>query len=809
MKKIKRTLILVVTLAVTLSCGLPFNLPVDPSAIDEQPVEQPDDGFQAPTSLPQVSPTPLPLEYLRSADEALFFGDYTKALTAYQDTIKQTADTETRAAAYLGIGRVYFLSRDYKKAIENLVTLVEGFPGSAYLANAHFFLGQCYSQTNQFDFAAQAYMDYLNLRPGALDAYVNKLRGNALRQAGNYAAAKAAYQAAFDAPELKEDNSLLFTIASMDAALGDHESAIRQFMSLYDNAANDYEKAQANLLAGQSYIALGLPEQAYARFQDSVNNFPIAYDSYTALVMLVNAGVDVNYLNRGMIDYYVGEYALAEDALSRFIKDNPDHDGSALHYRALSRRANGHIAEAVADWDLLIANYPENRFYIDAWDEKAYTLWTEYDKFSDAAQILVDFVNRYSTSAQASSFLFEAARVYERGFKLPEAAATWERLANEYPSSELAYRGLFLAGITRYRLNEFEAAQVLFQRALVLGIDNEDQSMSHFWVGKAQMAQNMVEEARTSWDQANRIDPTGYYSGRALELLLGEEPFSATPFYNLDIDLNQERVAAEAWLRQRFAIDPDQDLSSLGSLYYDPRTVRGNAFWELGLYTEASEEFESLRNDIKQDAASSYRLMNHLVSLGLYRTAAYSSRQILDLANLDDAGTFTAPIYFNHIRFGIFFKDSVLKAAQEKGFHPLFLFSVLRQESLFDRSVRSAAGARGLMQIMPTTGAEIHAQLGIPLDYTSDDLYRPVISIQFGAHYLSRLRNYFNGNLVLTLAGYNGGPGNANIWNGLSNGDTDLFIEAIRYDETRQYVKTISEIMHIYRRLYEGGATQG
>lgn len=113
------------------------------------------------------------------------------------------------------------------------------------------------------------------------------------------------------------------------------------------------------------------------------------------------------------------------------------------------------------------------------------------------------------------------------------------------------------------------------------------------------------------------------------------------------------------------------------------------------------------------------------------------------------------------------------------------------------------------MQIMPDTGTEIASQLGVSANYTADDLYRPVISIQFGAHYLSRLRDYFNGDPVLTLAGYNGGPGNANIWNGLSNGDTDLFIEAIRYDETREYVKTISEIMHIYRRLYEGGATPG
>jgi soluble lytic murein transglycosylase len=48
--------------------------------------------------------------------------------------------------------------------------------------------------------------------------------------------------------------------------------------------SNEYTRAQANLLAGQSYLALELPEQAYARFQDSVSSYPLAYDSYTALV---------------------------------------------------------------------------------------------------------------------------------------------------------------------------------------------------------------------------------------------------------------------------------------------------------------------------------------------------------------------------------------------------------------------------------------------------------------------------------------------------------------------------------------------
>ena len=56
--------------------------------------------------------------------------------------------------------------------------------------------------------------------------------------------------------------------------------------------------------------------------------------------------------------------------------------------------------------------------------------------------------------------------------------------------------------------------------------------------------------------------------------------------------------------------------------------------------------------------------MNYMLDMGLYRSAILASRQILDLANLDDVGTLKAPAYFNHIRFGVYFKDQILEASQ-------------------------------------------------------------------------------------------------------------------------------------------------
>jgi soluble lytic murein transglycosylase len=141
--------------------------------------------------------------------------------------------------------------------------------------------------------------------------------------------------------------------------------------------------------------------------------------------------------------------------------------------------------------------------------------------------------------------------------------------------------------------------------------------------------------------------------------------------------------------------------------------------------------------------------------------------------------------------------------AEEYAFHPLFLFSVMRQESLFDSHVRSSADARGLMQIIPSTGEHVAHNLGWPDNYADVDLFRPLVNLTLGTDYLEAQREQFDGDLFAALAAYNGGPGNAQVWHGLAPDDPDLFLEIIRYGETRNYLRGIYELFTIYRLIYD------
>jgi soluble lytic murein transglycosylase len=106
------------------------------------------------------------------------------------------------------------------------------------------------------------------------------------------------------------------------------------------------------------------------------------------------------------------------------------------------------------------------------------------------------------------------------------------------------------------------------------------------------------------------------------------------------------------------------------------------------------------------------------------------------------------------------------------------------------------------MQIIPTTGKSISDNLDWPLNYQADDLYRPFINLRLGTAYLSTNKIYFSGDLYAALAAYNAGPGNALIWKDLSGDDPDLFLEIIRYSETRDYIRHIYEIFLVYRSTY-------
>jgi soluble lytic murein transglycosylase len=779
---------------------LPIQLPLSTAAPT---------NTQGPPPPPTLAPSPTPLPTMEpvvridSGDQALFFGDFDTAREQYLAAFNESTDDAIKAAALWGMGRTELADGRYQEALNSLNDLVTSYPDSTYSARAYFLMGRAYDGLEQYQQAADAYQTYSTRIPGVLDGYVQAYRGDSLFEAGNYTEAQNAYDAALSAERLDDGMDLQIKIAEARAAFGDYAGALALYDQISAASSNDYTKAQMDYDAGNAHTELGQITEAQTRYLNAVQNYPLSYYSYLSLVALVDAGVEVDDLQRGLVDYYADQYDVALVAFDRYIEANPTNDGTAHYYRALTLRDLQRTQEAIDELNYFITTYPDHPRLIEAWEEKGFLEWAVQNDYETGIQTFLDFVAAYPASPSAPDFLMNAARVMERAGKLEEAADTWERIADEYSASEDVPDALFLAGVTRFRLGNYAEALTTLQRDLLLSTEPEDKARAFFWIGKTQQKLGDNTSAQDAWQQGQAADPAGYYSLRARDVLLGRAPFEIPASVNLNPDLAQERKDAEAWLRVTFDLPPETDLNGPGALAQDSRFVRGTELWELGMYDEARVEFESLRESVTTDAISSFRLANHLLEIGLYRSAIFAAREVLSLAGLDSqAASVTAPAYFNHLRYGLYYHDLIINEAQRYAMDPLFMFSLIRQESLFEGFVSSTAGAHGLMQIIPATGEQIATELGWPPTYEQTDLYRPIVSVRFGSYYLSKNRDLLQGNWYAALAAYNAGPGNAITWGELAGNDPDLFLEVIRFEETRNYIRYIYEIFSTYRTLY-------
>jgi len=142
------------------------------------------------------------------------------------------------------------------------------------------------------------------------------------------------------------------------------------------------------------------------------------------------------------------------------------------------------------------------------------------------------------------------------------------------------------------------------------------------------------------------------------------------------------------------------------------------------------------------------------------------------------------------------YETSIKKYAEQYKFDPNFVAAVIFTESTFNADSVSYVGARGLMQIMPSTASWIATQVDEP-NYTANKLFEPDVSIKFGCFYLRDLADDFGGNIDLALAAYNAGSGSVRSWQRL-NPDNPLQYSS----SVSGYVNKINKTKTMYDKIY-------
>jgi soluble lytic murein transglycosylase len=428
-----------------------------------------------------------------------------------------------------------------------------------------------------------------------------------------------------------------------------------------------------------------------------------------------------------------------------------------------------------------------------------------------AVKVYQDMAAFFPTDELAPEALWQAAQLLEGEGSYSQATRLYEELQTTFPAFEKADTALWRAGWLHFRHGSTRAAVNDWQ-VLAEGYQKSPYwAKDLFWLGKlgaepkSEDSDGATAEATAGyWDQLLAADPDDYYALRVQQIRSGSS-VSGDRLVSEAVeapvwDTVQAEQEVLAWLGDWTTVPTGTHLYPLpASLANDRALKRGEALFAAGLRLEAIDAFDGLRSAVSKDPVALAQLAFHFHEMGLAAQASRAAHRVVGL--WPDGLVRDAPLAIQRLVYPLAYADLLSAAAIEYGLDPLLLAALVRQESLFEPLAESYAGARGLGQIMPATAREIAGNLAMD-DFGENDLYRPSVSIEFAASYFSRQLGYFGNRLLVTLAAYNGGPGNTLRWLEAADDDLDLFVEEITAVQSRIYLQQVYKQYLIYETLY-------
>jgi len=336
---------------------------------------------------------------------------------------------------------------------------------------------------------------------------------------------------------------------------------------------------------------------------------------------------------------------------------------------------------------------------------------------------------------------------------------------------------LWNLGWTYTLWGRYDDALKTFDRYIRAYPDGDWKTNSLFWSAKIHDRFGRTAERDAKAAQIVAEYPTSYYAYRAKELwpsVAATETKSVATFPDLDLELAK--------------VD-------------EPRFAVVRALQDVGLDRAAAREMKGLAEKYADNLGVQFMLADVYVRGGEpFKANGVLQRRFREF--IRHGGT-NIPKRFWQILYPLAYWETIQAEAQRRGHDPYLMASIIRQESGFEPTTVSNAGAVGLMQIMPNEAARIGTAGGLG-EITRNDLFKPETNVAVGAAEYSQKLALMQNNPTLAIAAYNAGEGAVNDWIARTSlEDMDLFIESIPYAETRLYVKTVTRNRNEYRRIYE------
>ncbi|RZA21724.1 MAG: lytic murein transglycosylase [Lysobacteraceae bacterium] len=253
-------------------------------------------------------------------------------------------------------------------------------------------------------------------------------------------------------------------------------------------------------------------------------------------------------------------------------------------------------------------------------------------------------------------------------------------------------------------------------------------------------------------------------------------------------------------LEQPYALCPWQPAvapAAKQAIARDPAIVRALQLFALDRKGWAQREWD--------DALSRYSDEQRRIAVEVAQDNGWFDRGVFALVNVGGK-RYPEETRLYQLRFPLHHQETIRREAARNRLDPAWIAAEIRAESVFDPNARSSADARGLMQVLPGTGAEVARKLGLPWG-GGQSLYDADTNITLGSAYLRQLMDKYGGKPYQVMAGYNAGPAPLGRWMSQRPAmDADFWIETISYKETREYVARVLSFSTVYDWRLNGDA---
>jgi soluble lytic murein transglycosylase len=382
-----------------------------------------------------------------------------------------------------------------------------------------------------------------------------------------------------------------------------------------------------------------------------------------------------------------------------------------------------------------------------------------------ARSALQTIASRYaSVPAVASAALLLLADLQIDVNDLAGAARNLAELTRRYPTSEQAPLARFQGGLLAFAPQPQRAA-AMFDSLVALHPDDEEALPARYWAARAVERAGRRDDALTRW----RAIATG----------------SSLSYYGT---LSARRLGRPLALPADGA-DSAPRIASVDSASQRIRVLR-----LLGMDVEASFEVEALFARGDSTAAEAATIAQTLIDAGAPARGLRLAVRALDRGAAPTRALLRAG-------FPVLHADALVGSSRTMELDPALVAGLIRQESTWNPDAVSPAGARGLMQLMPSVGASIASGRGYPV-WNPVLLFDPDVSMQLGTRHLaSSLRG--RDDPTRALAAYNAGASRVTRWSrrpGAS--DPEQFAEWIPFVETRDYVRAVIRNREVYSLVY-------